>query len=61
LPAEADASMNLATQITHGARKRVIREEEYRKTQNTGYSFRPAINEKSANINRGLDEMLQDG
>jgi hypothetical protein len=32
LPPEADASINLATQYTHMARKRVIREEEYRKT-----------------------------
>jgi hypothetical protein len=37
----------LATQETHGARKKLLREDEYRKSKNEHFPYRPAINERS--------------
>jgi hypothetical protein len=52
--------LTLNTELTHGAQRKKERLDEYEKQKEGNYKFRPTINEQSLNLERGLNDIMED-
>lgn len=51
---------SMATSMTNGNSKKIKKAEEYQKEMENELKFNPNINQSSKEINRGLNELMQD-
>jgi hypothetical protein len=53
-------NLTLNTDLTHGAQKKKERQSEYEKQKTGDFKYTPAINDQSANLERGLNDIMED-
>jgi hypothetical protein len=46
--------------MTHGAKKKLEKMAKYKNENQEDYDFRPKINEHSLNLERGLNDIMED-
>ena len=51
---------SMATSLTNGNNKKIKKAEEYQKEMENELRFNPNINQTSKEINRGLNDLMQD-
>ena len=60
LEQSAYGNMTLNTEMTHGAKKKQERLALYETENQEDFDFRPKINEQSVNLDRGLNDIMED-
>ena len=53
-------NMTLNTEMTHGAKKKQEKMAQYETENQEDFDFRPKINEHSLNLERGLNDIMED-
>ena len=52
--------MTLNTEITHGAQRKKERMTQYATDKEGDFNYRPNINEQSLNLDRGMNDIMED-
>jgi hypothetical protein len=53
-------NMTLNTELTHGVKKKQEKMAQYETENQDDFDFRPKINEHSLNMDRGLNDIMED-